>query len=33
VRHACKLLPHWPIKGEAVPEPQGTGRRMAIVDG
>jgi hypothetical protein len=24
VRHACKLLPPWPIKGEAVPQPQGT---------
>jgi hypothetical protein len=23
VRHACKLLPPWPIKGEAVPQPQG----------
>jgi hypothetical protein len=24
VRHACKLLPPWPIKGGAVPQPQGT---------
>jgi hypothetical protein len=23
VRHVCKLLPPWPIKGEAVPQPQG----------
>jgi hypothetical protein len=23
VRHACKLLPPWPIKGGAVPQPQG----------
>jgi hypothetical protein len=23
VRHACKLLPPWPIKGGAVPRPQG----------
>jgi hypothetical protein len=23
VRHACKLLPPWPIKGETVPQPQG----------
>jgi hypothetical protein len=30
VRHTCKLLPPWPIKGEAVPQPQGTGRRTAI---
>jgi hypothetical protein len=22
VRHACKLLPPWPMKGEAVPQPQ-----------
>jgi hypothetical protein len=22
VRHACKLLPPWPIKGEAVPQPR-----------
>jgi hypothetical protein len=29
VRHACKLLPPWPIKGEAVPQPQG-GRRTVI---
>jgi hypothetical protein len=29
VRHACKLLPPWPIKGGAVPQPQG-GRRRAI---
>jgi hypothetical protein len=25
VRHACKLLPPWPIKGEAVPQPRGHG--------
>jgi hypothetical protein len=24
VQHACKLLPPWPIKGGAVPQPQGT---------
>jgi hypothetical protein len=30
VRHACKLLPPWPIKGGAVPQPQGTGGRIAI---
>jgi hypothetical protein len=24
VRHACKLPPPWPIKGGAVPQPQGT---------
>jgi hypothetical protein len=30
VRHACKLLPPWPIKGEVVPKPQGTRRRIAI---
>jgi hypothetical protein len=30
VRHACKLLPPWPIKGRAVPQPQGTERRIAI---
>jgi hypothetical protein len=24
VWHACELLPPWPIKGEAVPQPQGT---------
>jgi hypothetical protein len=29
VRHACKLLPPWPIKGEAVPHPQG-GQRTTI---
>jgi hypothetical protein len=23
VRHVCKLLPTWPIKGGAVPRPQG----------
>jgi hypothetical protein len=28
VRHACKLLPLWPIKGGAVSQPQG-GRRIA----
>jgi hypothetical protein len=31
VRHACKLLPPWPIKGGAAPQPRGqTGRRIAI---
>jgi hypothetical protein len=30
VRHTCKLLPPWPIKGEAVPQPQTGGRRIAI---
>jgi hypothetical protein len=30
VRHACKLLPPWPIKGGAAPQPRGTGRRTAI---
>jgi hypothetical protein len=30
VRHACKLLSPWPIKGGAVPQPRGTGRRSAI---
>jgi hypothetical protein len=29
VRHACKLLPPSPIKGEAVPQPQ-RGRQIAI---
>jgi hypothetical protein len=29
VQYACKLLPPWPIKGGAVPQPQG-GRRIAI---
>jgi hypothetical protein len=24
LRHACKLLPPWPIKGGGVPQPQGT---------
>jgi hypothetical protein len=27
VRHACKLSPPWPIKGGAVPQPQGGGDR------
>jgi hypothetical protein len=30
VRYACKLLPPWPIKGEAVPRPQGGRGRTAI---
>jgi hypothetical protein len=30
VRHACKLLPPWPIKGEAAPSRRDTGRRTAI---
>jgi hypothetical protein len=25
VRHACKLLPPWPIKGAAVSQPRGEG--------
>jgi hypothetical protein len=25
VRHACKLLPPWPIKGGAAPQPRGHG--------
>jgi hypothetical protein len=31
MRHACNLLPPWPIKGGAAPQPQGTdtGRRTA----
>jgi hypothetical protein len=29
VRHACKLLSPWPIKGRAIPQPQG-GRRTVI---
>jgi hypothetical protein len=29
VWHACKLLSPWPIKGRAIPQPQGGGR-MAI---
>jgi hypothetical protein len=30
VRRVCKLLPPWPIKGGAVPQPQDRGRRIAI---
>jgi hypothetical protein len=30
VWHTCKLLPPWPIKGGAVPQPQGTGRQIEI---
>jgi hypothetical protein len=30
VRHTCKLLPPWSIKGEAVPHPRGKGGRIAI---
>jgi hypothetical protein len=30
VRHACKWLSPWPIKGRAIPQPQGTRRRIAI---
>jgi hypothetical protein len=30
VWHACKLLPPWPIKGKAVPQPQGGRGRTAI---
>jgi hypothetical protein len=34
VRHACNLLPPWPIKGRAAPQPRGqtdTGRRRAVL--
>jgi hypothetical protein len=30
VRHACKLLPPWPIKGGSPPAAEDTGRRTAI---
>jgi hypothetical protein len=30
MQHASKPLPPWPIKGEAVPQPQTGGRRIAI---
>jgi hypothetical protein len=30
VRHACKLLPPWPLKGEAVPQPQGDNERRSL---
>jgi hypothetical protein len=30
VRHACKLPPPWPIKGGAVPRPQGGDREHAL---
>jgi hypothetical protein len=30
VRHTCKLLSPWPIKGRAISQPQGTGRWLAI---
>jgi hypothetical protein len=30
VRHACKLLPPWPIKGEVVPQPQDRRQWTAI---
>jgi hypothetical protein len=30
LRHSCKLLPPWPIKGGAVPQPQGRRGRIAI---
>jgi hypothetical protein len=30
VRHTCKLLSPWPIKGRAIPQPQGTRRWIAI---
>jgi hypothetical protein len=30
VRHACKSLSPWPIKGRAIPQPQGTRRWIAI---
>jgi hypothetical protein len=29
VWHACKLLPPWPIKGGAVPRPQGDDRQQS----
>jgi hypothetical protein len=33
MRHACKLLSPWPIKGGAVPQPRGdTGQQIAIID-
>jgi hypothetical protein len=31
VRHACKLLPPWPIKGGAAPSRGETGRQIAII--
>jgi hypothetical protein len=30
VRHTCKLLSPWPIKGRAIPQPQGTRRWIVI---
>jgi hypothetical protein len=30
VRHACKLLPPWPIKGEVAPQPQDTRQQTTI---
>jgi hypothetical protein len=30
VWHACKLLSPWPIKGRAIPQPQGGQRRAAL---
>jgi hypothetical protein len=30
VRHTCKLLSPWPIKGRAIPQPQERRRRIAI---
>jgi hypothetical protein len=30
VRHTCKLLSPWPIKGREISQPQGTGRWLAI---
>jgi hypothetical protein len=30
VRHTCKLLSPWPIKGEAVPQPQGDDGRRSL---
>jgi hypothetical protein len=30
VRHTCKLLPPWPIKGEVVPQPQDRRQQIAI---
>jgi hypothetical protein len=31
VRHTCKLLSPWPIKGGSVPQPREGGRRIAII--
>jgi hypothetical protein len=31
VRHTCKFLSPWPIKGREIPQPQGTRRQIAIM--